>query len=138
MTTRGLALGSFDMFHVGHLRALRLAADLCDQLVIAVVSDPLVVEHCGSAPLVGVAERVEVVEGFEIGSEVVVVDVTDMESLIALLRVDTVILTTPIDGADTRLPVVAVDVQSTTSESLAKIPDPTVLWTPSGLQTVAG
>ena len=64
MATRGVALGSFDMFHVGHLRALRRASQMTRHLTVAVADDALVEARCGGAPLVPLAHRVEVLGGF--------------------------------------------------------------------------
>lgn len=57
----GYVPGAFDMFHVGHLNVLRNARLACDFLIAGVVSDELVSALKGQAPIVPLAERLEVV-----------------------------------------------------------------------------
>jgi glycerol-3-phosphate cytidylyltransferase len=57
----GYAPGAFDLFHVGHLNLLRHAADHCDVLIAGVVSDEMLVASKGRAPVVPLAERLEIV-----------------------------------------------------------------------------
>lgn len=52
--------GVFDMVHSGHFNAIRQAKQLCDVLVIGVVSDEEVIYHKGP-PVMNLAERVEIV-----------------------------------------------------------------------------
>ena len=57
----GYAPGAYDLFHVGHLNVLRRAAEHCDQLVAGVVSDEMLLLTKGRAPVVPLAERMEIV-----------------------------------------------------------------------------
>lgn len=62
MTNRiGYAAGAFDLFHVGHLNLLRQAKAHCDYLIAGVVADELLVESKGRAPVIPLAERLEIV-----------------------------------------------------------------------------
>lgn len=62
MTTRiGYAAGAFDLFHVGHLNLLRHAKAHCDFLIAGVVADELLVQAKGRAPVIPLAERLEIV-----------------------------------------------------------------------------
>ncbi|MFE4228291.1 adenylyltransferase/cytidyltransferase family protein [Arthrobacter sp. NPDC056886] len=62
MTTRiGYAAGAFDLFHVGHLNLLAQARQHCDYLIAGVVSDELLRATKGRAPIVPLAERLEIV-----------------------------------------------------------------------------
>jgi glycerol-3-phosphate cytidylyltransferase len=62
MTPRiGYAAGAFDLFHVGHLNLLRHAKARCDYLIAGVVADELLVATKGHAPVVPLAERLEIV-----------------------------------------------------------------------------
>ncbi|WP_051107749.1 adenylyltransferase/cytidyltransferase family protein [Actinomadura atramentaria] len=57
----GFSFGSFDLFHVGHLDLLRRAAARCDRLVVGVLDDRLAAGRRGSAPIVPLIERLEIV-----------------------------------------------------------------------------
>ena len=61
MTVVGYAPGAYDLFHIGHLNVLRHAADNCDLLIAGVVSDEVLVQTKGRAPVVPLAERMEIV-----------------------------------------------------------------------------
>jgi glycerol-3-phosphate cytidylyltransferase len=57
----GYAAGAFDLFHVGHLNLLRHARERCDRLIAGVVSDAMLREVKGVAPVIPVLERAEIV-----------------------------------------------------------------------------
>lgn len=57
----GYAAGAFDLFHIGHLNILRQAKAHCDYLIAGVVSDERLIETKGRAPIVPLAERMEIV-----------------------------------------------------------------------------
>lgn len=57
----GYAAGGFDLFHVGHLNLLRQARARCDYLIAGVVSDELLLQNKGRAPVIPLAERLEIV-----------------------------------------------------------------------------
>lgn len=57
----GYAPGAYDLFHIGHLNLLRRAAEQCDVLVAGVVADEVLVETKGRAPVIPLAERMEIV-----------------------------------------------------------------------------
>ncbi|MGP3979590.1 adenylyltransferase/cytidyltransferase family protein [Streptomyces sp. KR80] len=59
--TVGYAPGVYDLFHVGHLNILRHARQHCDYLVAGVVSDEMAELAKGSAPVVPLIERLEIV-----------------------------------------------------------------------------
>ena len=61
MPVIGYAPGAYDLFHIGHLNVLRRAAEHCDQLVAGVVSDEMLLLTKGRAPVVPLAERMEIV-----------------------------------------------------------------------------
>lgn len=62
----GYAPGAYDLFHIGHLNLLRRAADQCDYLIAGVVSDEVLLQTKGRAPIVPLAERVEIVRNLRI------------------------------------------------------------------------
>jgi glycerol-3-phosphate cytidylyltransferase len=61
MTVVGYAPGAYDLFHIGHLNVLRHAADNCDFLIAGVVADEVLLQTKGRAPVVPLAERMEIV-----------------------------------------------------------------------------
>jgi choline-phosphate cytidylyltransferase len=56
-----ITFGTFDVFHVGHLRLLQRAASLGSQLIVGVSSDSLNVEKKGRPPVYTQDERCEIV-----------------------------------------------------------------------------
>jgi glycerol-3-phosphate cytidylyltransferase len=66
----GYAPGAYDLFHVGHLNLLRRAAEQCDYLIAGVVSDEVLVQTKGRAPVVPLVERLEIVRNLRIVDEV--------------------------------------------------------------------
>ena len=57
----GYAPGVYDLFHVGHLNILRHAKAHCDLLIAGVVSDEMCESAKGRAPVIPLAERLEIV-----------------------------------------------------------------------------
>ena len=57
----GYAAGAYDLFHIGHLNLLRRAREQCDHLIAGVVSDDVLVATKGRAPIIPLAERLEIV-----------------------------------------------------------------------------
>lgn len=56
-----ITFGTFDVFHVGHLRVIERAAALGDRLVVGVSADELNVRKKGRAPVFSQAERLAIV-----------------------------------------------------------------------------
>jgi glycerol-3-phosphate cytidylyltransferase len=71
----GYAPGVYDLFHVGHLNVLRNARARCDRLVAGVVSDERALAAKGKAPVVPLAERLEIVRSVRFVDAAVVEDV---------------------------------------------------------------
>ena len=61
MARIGYAAGAFDLFHIGHLNILKHAKSECDFLIAGVVSDEMLELTKGVAPVVPLAERLEIV-----------------------------------------------------------------------------
>lgn len=59
--TTVITFGTFDVFHVGHLRVIERAAALGDRLVVGVSADALNVSKKGRPPVFSEAERLEIV-----------------------------------------------------------------------------
>lgn len=65
-----VTFGTFDVFHVGHLRLIERAAALGDRLVVGVSSDALNERKKGRAPVFSEAERMALVAALKPVSEV--------------------------------------------------------------------
>jgi glycerol-3-phosphate cytidylyltransferase len=66
----GYAPGAYDLFHIGHLNLLRNAAEHCDHLIAGVVSDEMLLLTKGRAPVVPLAERMEIVRNLRMVDDV--------------------------------------------------------------------
>lgn len=56
-----ITFGTFDVFHVGHLRVIERAAALGDRLVVGVSADALNMSKKGREPVFSQAERIAIV-----------------------------------------------------------------------------
>lgn len=62
---RGYYFGSFDMFHVGHLRSIQYASNLCDQLIVGVTSDDAYQRYNPHAPIIPLEQRMEIISAIK-------------------------------------------------------------------------
>jgi len=69
-TVIGYAPGAYDLFHIGHLNLLKHARSQCDHLIAGVVSDEMLLLTKGRAPIVPLAERLEIVRSLSIVDDV--------------------------------------------------------------------
>jgi rfaE bifunctional protein nucleotidyltransferase chain/domain len=84
--------GCFDILHVGHVRYLNAARKLGDALVVAINSDRSVRELKGqSRPVVGEAERAEMLAGLRSVDYVTIFDDISPRTLIASLLPDVLV-----------------------------------------------
>ena len=67
----GYVPGAWDMFHIGHLNILRRARELCDILVVGVVTDEELFRAKSKSPIVPLDERREVVAALDLVDRVV-------------------------------------------------------------------
>jgi cytidyltransferase-like protein len=88
----GLVVGVFDLFHIGHLDALRSAAARCDRLVAAVASDDLAARHGHRRPFVPETEREQIVGAVRDVEHVLVVDDADLRGLLHDIGADVVLV----------------------------------------------
>ncbi len=63
----GLIFGCFDLFHIGHLNALKAAAKYCDMLFIGVFSDR-VIQSYKASPIIPEKDRLEIIQHINLGS----------------------------------------------------------------------
>ncbi len=64
--TTVITFGTFDVFHVGHVRVLKRAAELGDRLVVGVSSDALNISKKGRAPVFDENERLEIISSLRV------------------------------------------------------------------------
>ena len=67
-----ITFGTFDVFHVGHIRVLQRAAQLGDRLVVGISADALNMSKKGRAPVYSQDERMEIVASLRVVDEVFV------------------------------------------------------------------
>ncbi len=67
----GYIAGVFDLYHIGHLNMFRRAKEMCDYLIVGVVSDEGVRNFKGVEPFVPFNERVEMIRSCRYVDEVV-------------------------------------------------------------------
>ena len=70
--TTVITFGTFDVFHVGHLRVIQRAASFGDRLVVGVSADELNMRKKGRLPVFSEAERLEIVAALKPVDEVFV------------------------------------------------------------------
>ena len=70
--TTVITFGTFDVFHVGHLRVIQRAASFGDRLVVGVSADELNMSKKGRLPVFSQAERLEIVAALKPVDEVFV------------------------------------------------------------------
>ncbi len=66
MSRTVITFGTFDVFHVGHLRILERAAALGDRLIVGVSADALNERKKGRAPVFTQHERLEIVSALRV------------------------------------------------------------------------
>src|SRR5262245_9216211 len=72
-----ITFGTFDVFHVGHLRLLSRAKEMGDRLVVGVSSDELNVSKKGHPPVFPQIERMEIVAALKVVDDVFVEESLD-------------------------------------------------------------
>lgn len=67
----GYTTGVFDLFHIGHLNILKKAKEYCEELVVGVSTDELVLSYKNKVPVIPYEERVEIVSSIKYVDKVV-------------------------------------------------------------------
>jgi choline-phosphate cytidylyltransferase len=75
-----LTFGTFDVFHVGHLRILERARNFGDKLVVGVSTDRLNVDKKGRPPVYTQQERSEIISALKYVEEVFLEESLDLKA----------------------------------------------------------
>ena len=70
---RVLALGVFDLFHIGHLNFLQFAKQQGHQLIVGIAPDQMCLKSKGKLPVIEQNQRIAIVEALAIVDEVTLV-----------------------------------------------------------------
>ena len=71
----GFAIGSFDLFHAGHLENLTLAKNLCDKLIVVLKTDERIRKKKNKSPRQSTGERAEALKCIKIVDDIIYYDV---------------------------------------------------------------
>ena len=67
---RIITFGTYDLFHLGHLKILKRAAELGDELIVGVSTDALNYSKKQKYPVFCESDRIEIIEGLKVVNEV--------------------------------------------------------------------
>ena len=70
----GFVIGSFDVFHAGHLENLTLAKKMCDKLVVVLKTDERILKNKNKSPRQSTAERAAILSFMKIIDEILYMD----------------------------------------------------------------
>ena len=73
----GYLAGVFDFCHIGHINIIRKASKLCDQLIVAVVSDNFANKYKKQTIFYNQDERVKMISSLNLKMNLVIVDNND-------------------------------------------------------------
>lgn len=76
----GYTSGYFDLFHVGHLRFLQLAAQHCEKLIVGIPSDSIVRADNRPPPTISCQQRIEIIASLRCVDEVICIEVSMEQS----------------------------------------------------------
>ena len=70
----GFIIGSFDVFHSGHLENIQLASQFCNTLYIVLKTDERIIEKKHKVPKQSTAERAAILKGLKLVKDVLYMD----------------------------------------------------------------
>lgn len=88
----GYTDGVYDLFHVGHLNMLRNAGKYCDHLIVGVHGDDVVEEYKHHRPVIGEADRREIIASVRGVDRAVITRFRDKVKLWELYHFDAVFI----------------------------------------------
>ena len=74
---RGITVGVFDLFHVGHLNLLERCKSMCDYLIVAVCQDDYVTQIKKKNPIIPAEERMRICAALKCVDEVIPVTIEE-------------------------------------------------------------
>lgn len=97
--TIGYTAGVYDLFHIGHLNLLRNAKGMCDELIVGVTSDELVM-YKGKRSVISYEERAEIVRNIKCVDAVVKQEDMDKMKMWERLKFDVMFVGDDWKGTD--------------------------------------
>ena len=85
-------LGTWDLFHIGHLNILRKARKIATKLIVGVNTDESVQEYKGDYPVIPYQDRVEILKACSLVDEVVMSKMIFNVDNLKKLDVDVIVL----------------------------------------------
>lgn len=85
---RVITFGTFDLFHIGHLKILEKAKKMGDYLIVGVSSDSLNWKKKKKKPIFSSEERLEIIASLKCVDEVFLEEVIDKEEYCIKYKVD--------------------------------------------------
>ena len=82
---RGITVGVFDLFHVGHLNLLERCKEMCDELIVAVCDDGYVRDIKHKEPVVPEGDRVRLLNALKCVDSAVLVNFEETDNKMILL-----------------------------------------------------
>ena len=67
----GYTTGVFDLFHIGHLNILKRAKENCDELIVGVNTDELVLSYKSKSPIIPFKDRIEIIRSLKCVDKVI-------------------------------------------------------------------
>ncbi|MFB6182354.1 MAG: adenylyltransferase/cytidyltransferase family protein [Candidatus Magasanikbacteria bacterium] len=87
-----MAFGTFDIFHIGHLKTLKQAKQLGDKLIVVIARDVNVRELKEKGPVHNEDERREIISNIEVVDKAVLGNKSDVYKVIKDYKPDTIAL----------------------------------------------
>ena len=84
----GYTQGTYDMFHIGHLKMIKNAKRRCDYLIVGVNTDERVERYKNKRRIVPLEERVEIVRSIKYVDEVIITNTLDKKEIWDKIRFD--------------------------------------------------
>ena len=81
----GYTQGVYDMFHIGHLRLINRAKELCDILIVGVNSDKLVESYKHKTPIINQNDRAEILRNLKSVDDIIITETLDKEEILKLI-----------------------------------------------------
>ena len=87
-----ITFGTFDLFHIGHLKMLERAKAKGDFLIVGISSDELNWNKKGKNPIFSCKERVEIISSLKCVDEVFIEEIIDKEEYCMKYKADLFII----------------------------------------------